>query len=73
MNYTFFGSENYNYTGIWLEMNMKFNKKEIKINADASTADYDITFKMFVAFGASPIEGVEGAMGIGYVTKFWDY
>ena len=54
-------------------MNAKFNKEEINILAAATTADYDITFKMFVAFGTSPIAGVEGGLGIGYVTKFKDY
>ena len=40
LNYTFYGSENYEFTGFWLEMNMFFNKIEIAISADQSQADY---------------------------------
>ena len=29
LNYTFFGSSNYNFTGIWLTMDMAFNKDVI--------------------------------------------
>ena len=31
LNYTFYGSHNYNYTGIWLDMNLKFNKDIVDI------------------------------------------
>ena len=65
LNYTFFGSANFNFTGIWLTMDMLFNKDIISVEADASTADYAISgIQVFVAFGDCPIEGSDGTLGI---------
>ena len=65
LNYTFFGSANYNFTGIWLTMDMLFNKDVISVQASATTADYAVVgIEVFVAFGACPIEGIEGTIGI---------
>ena len=68
LNYTFYGSKNYIVNGTWTEMQLQFNKLTPGFFTEHSQYDYNITLKVFVAYGVPPESGLDGSLGMAFTT-----